>query len=536
MEDTVSSTIQLTHVSVVWPDGTVALDDVSGTFGPGTTGLVGRNGTGKSTLLRLVAGDLDPTSGTVTASASAVTLPQSLPSHPGSVADALGIASIRAAIAAIEGGDVDPARFDAVADRWGVDAEALAALQTAGVAGDASLLDRPMRSLSGGEAIRVGLAAIRLSGAPIALLDEPSNNLDADARADLVAAIRGWPGTLVVASHDRALLEHVDRIAEIHGHELRTFDGPWSVYEEAVAIEQAAARRHLQDADQQHRRERADRIVAAERRQQAEAAGRRRQAAGGIPKIVANGLAGRSEQTSAASRRLHRGREATAMAAIATAEEAVRDDRSIRIAMPETRVPNGTTVVELAAPGGPIVVRGPERIALAGRNGSGKTTLLRAIAEWPARPSRAAVATVSHRIAEVGMLAQRTEVDESATLVEVLRAANPQASPHAARAMLARFLFRGDDGARTAAGLSGGERLRLALARLLLADPAPRLLLLDEPTNDLDVDAIGSLVEALAGYEGALVVISHDERFLADVGVTRRWTVEGGAVRDEPVR
>ncbi|WP_114201574.1 ABC-F family ATP-binding cassette domain-containing protein [Janibacter anophelis] len=528
--------VTLTSLTFDWPDGTRALDDVSGSFGHGRTGLVGRNGSGKTTLLRLVTGELTPTSGSIHVSGTVATLPQQLGLDTDrTVAEALGIAPVLAAITAIEGGSLAQADFDTVEDRWGIEAESLATLAALGLEADAGLLDRPLGTLSGGEVVTVGLAALQLQRADVALLDEPTNNLDRTARARLVAAIDAWPAqrSLVVVSHDTELLEHVERIVEVHGHELRGFDGAWSVYRAAIEAEQQAAADAVRSAGQDVRRQRRDRIEA-----EVKLAGRRRIAERDYankraPRIVMKTWGMQAEQAAAKHRHLHDDRLDRANEALTDAESRVREHRSVRIELPATRVPAGRTVLELAAGAGTFVVRGPERIALTGDNGSGKTTLLREVLGLPTAVPP--VARLVRRIDEVGHLPQRIELDGELTVLESVRAAAPGATPQEVRASLARFLFRGALAERAVAGLSGGERFRVALARVLLADPAPQLVVLDEPTNSLDVDSVDQLVDALTGYEGALLVVSHDEDFLGRIGITRRWqVVDAGLVEAPP--
>src|SRR5690606_27921047 len=202
--------LTLDHLSFSWPDGSVALDDVSGSFGDGRTGLVGRNGSGKSTLLRLAAGELTRTSGRVSAGGADVAyLPQKLPLDTGMrVAELLGVARPLDAVRAIADGDVDPARFDEVGDDWDIENRAHAALAEAGLAPD--MLDRTVGELSGGEAMLAALTGVRLSGSAVTLLDEPTNNLDRDARRRVQDLVRSWRGALVVVSHDLDLLDLMD--------------------------------------------------------------------------------------------------------------------------------------------------------------------------------------------------------------------------------------------------------------------------------------------------------------------------------------
>lgn len=509
----------LDRVSFAWPDGTPALHDVSGAFGAGRTGLVGRNGAGKSTLLRLIAGELHADSGHLSR-ADAAYLPQRLSldvTRP--VADLLGVGAPLRALRAIEGGDPDPRHFDAVANDWDVEARAHAALAEAGLAPD--MLERTVGELSGGEAVLAAIAGIRLRRAPLTLLDEPTNNLDRDARARLAEMVQSWRGALIVVSHDTSLLDLMDDTAELYAGALSVFGGPYSQWREWLDAEQQAARRDERSATQAVKREKRDRIAAETTIARRAAMGRKAQLEKRVPPIVAGGLK-RAAQVSAGKLRSEKAdREASAREALDAAERLVRDDDTMRIDLPDPDVSSSRRIATIADDEHAWVVQGPERVALVGANGVGKTTLLERLIADTAHPAEArdGAYAVAHT-ERIGYLPQRVDrLDDSASVLDNVRDAAPQVGTVELRNRLARFLIRGATVERPVGDLSGGERFRVALAQLLLADPTPQLLVFDEPTNNLDLDTVDRLVDALAAYRGAVLVVSHDDAFLRRIEV-----------------
>ena len=542
-----TAAIACSDLSFSWPDGASVLSGLTVSFGPGRTGLIGVNGSGKSTLLKLVAGELRPGSGAVRTHGEVGYLPQAitLGTHR-SVSDLLGISAARDALHAIEAGETGEDVFAVIGDDWDVEERARAWLDRLGL--DRVGLDDRVERLSGGETIGVALAALFLRRPDIMLLDEPTNNLDLDARQRLYDAVASWTGVMVIVSHDRELLALMDQIADLSGGEIRMYGGNLDAYEELLSAEQAAAERAVTAAAADVRREQRDLVDAQVKQARRDRMGRKVAASGGLPRIVAYARKRAAQETAGRSRGLHAGRLEAARGRLDEAEQAVRDNAEIRVDLPGTAVPAGRTVLTVtglhgtrwhpaspapgttAAPPAPpaldappvsalaeLIVRGPERIALTGPNGAGKTTLLRAIAGLAIRPG------VTVRLSAVtGYLPQRLDIlDDSLSVVDNVRAAAPAASVNEVRASLARFLFRGDRAERLASTLSGGERFRAVLAALLLAQPAPQLLLLDEPTNNLDMASVRQLSQALEGYRGALLVASHDVPFLRSAGITR---------------
>jgi ATPase subunit of ABC transporter with duplicated ATPase domains len=505
--------VVLTDVSFDWPDGSSVLSHVTGSFGTGRTALVGANGAGKTTLLRLIAGELVPAGGSIVTAGVVDELRQGITRSADSVSDLLGITATRAALRAVETGSTDPTHFDAIGDGWDVEERARAELSALGVPED---LDRPVTKLSGGETMLVATAGIRLRQADIALLDAPTNNLDIDARERLYDVVRSWRGTLIVVSHDLELLDLLDATAELRSGGIETFGGPYGEYQEYLEIQQQSAEQTLRAAEQVLKRERRERIKVSERIAHSERQGRVDRANRRYVPAVINDRRNAAERSQGARRATAEAKVDAAQQVVQQAERAVRHDDTIQVDLPDPGVPRGRRIAELRdTDGRRHIVQGPERIGLIGPNGVGKTTLIEAL-----------LPTVDVR---AGYLPQRIVLDDGATVLDVVRRGAPDVPLPVLRNRLARLLVRGDMVDRPVGSLSGGERFRVAFARLVLADPPPELLVLDEPTNDLDIGSVDQLVRALAGFRGAVLVVSHDRRFLQrlDLDVVLRLDRDG---------
>ncbi len=528
------------NLSFSWPDGTPVFADLTFTVGTGRTGLVAPNGAGKSTLLKLIAGEYAPSGGSVTVDGVLGYLPQTLPlTGEPTVADVLEIAPVVAAIAAIESGDTDEEHFAVVGSDWDIEQRARAELDRLGL-GDVAL-DRRLGTLSGGQVVSLGLAAQLLKQPDVLLLDEPTNNLDRAARDKLIAVLDDWKGTLLLVSHDRALLGRMDRIAELDRGEISLYGGNFTEYEAAKQAEREVAEKNIRAAEQQVKQEKRELRQARERAARRASAGARNNA--NLPHIVQDALKRRAQESAGRANDLHSQRLESAKARLDEAGRALREDKVMALSLPDTTVPAGRTVCHaehLCVRLGErtllndvdLNIRGPERIALTGANGVGKSTLLRLLAGL-AEPD---AGTITRARGRVAYLSQRLDLlDPDASTLTNLRTFAPELAEGDALNLLARFLFRGQRAHLPVGVLSGGERLRATLACVLLAEPAPQLLLLDEPTNNLDLASVEQLTGALNAYQGAFVVVSHDDRFLAEIGVARTLTIADGRLSDQPI-
>jgi ATPase subunit of ABC transporter with duplicated ATPase domains len=523
-----SALLSLDSLSAKTPDGRILFDGLTLAISARErVGLVGRNGSGKSMLLSIIAGDVTPARGHLALSGRVGRLAQSWPETM-SAAEALAIAEVRAATARVERGEGSGADF-ALAD-WTLDARVAEALAEVGLS--EMSLDRPIATLSGGERTRVGLARLLIEAPDLILLDEPTNNLDAEGRATVADLLSRWRGGAIIASHDRELLERVDRIVELAPTGVRQVSGGWSTY---VAVRDADRARAAGELQAAARNVKVTQRAAQDRREtqaRRDKAGRAYAASGSAPKILLGRQAERAENSAGRDGRFAERQAEAVKERLEAARAEVDVLTPLVIDLPPTQLPTNRELLAIDRATldlggrqlGPwsLSIRGPERVALSGPNGAGKSSLLR-LAIGFAEPNTGIVKRAEGKL---GLLDQHvTLLDAAATILANFVALNPDSTLQDAHAALARFAFRNRDALRVVGTLSGGERLRAGLA-CLLGGPAPiQLLMLDEPTNHLDIDTVEVLETALAGYDGALLIVSHDRRFLEAVGVTRTVAV-----------
>ena len=568
--------VSIAHLHFAHPTQPPLFADLSAVFSAPLTGLIGDNGCGKTTLMRLILGDLTPDSGSVVAPERMAHLPQDLGlGSDQTLAELCGISEILQALQAVESGEYSPELYETIGDNWDIEERILAALATYGFT-PAALVDRDnpeavralfarqMHSFSGGEAVIAALTALLYSDPEFILLDEPTNNLDSAAKAQLFATLEALPCPALIISHDRDLLERMHVIAELHADRqglahLRIFEGNYSTYRQALDTEQQAAQRRVSEAKNRVRSAHREWVQA----QEIISRNMSRVWKDDQPDTILDLAKDASRQAAAKLRGLRVGKQEQAQEAYQKAQEQVRTQETIYAELSQQPLPAGRKVLELSRvdsaqvsretftvqqpakvdslhfspaeannesqQGTPaerpehLILSGPEHLRITGANGSGKTTLLEAIAHAgdadylsPVQPAY----RVNYCI-EGAYIPQRIALDPELTLLQSVQRANLGVSEQHLRDQLARLLFRRESVHHKTGELSGGERFRAAVAQVLLADPVPQLLMLDEPTNNLDISSVDWLVQALEAYTGALIVVSHDEDFCRRIRIDR---------------
>jgi ATPase subunit of ABC transporter with duplicated ATPase domains len=516
-----TSILTLDSVSLALPDGRLLFTDLNETFDQRRTGLVGRNGLGKSLLGQVLAGQRAPSSGQCRRRGPVHLLSQQVIERSATLADLAQVGAVVAALERIEQGSINPQDFDTVGERWDIREQLQMHLQRNGLGN----LDwrQPARSLSGGQAMRVALTGAWLSGADYLILDEPSNHLDSDARAQLLSMIEGWDRGLLVISHDRSLLAHMARIVELSSLGLQAYGGNYSFYAAQKASQVAQAQQQLARLKQEQQRQARELQRQREDLERHQARAGRQARHANQAKILVDRQQERSQATAGKQRRDHRDARQALLGKVHDAAREVEQATAITLHAPTPQRHAGREVLALQALRLPHGTRKPldlrlclgQRLGLVGANGSGKSTLLRLLnGELPALPD------TLRRSGETALLDQHcSTLAGHSSVLEHLRQANPVLAQGELRSRLAQL---GLDAARIelpSGLLSGGERMKAALAAVLYRERPLDLLLLDEPGNHLDLPSLAALERMLGQFRGALIVASHDAVLLENLAL-----------------
>lgn len=522
------SNISASGLSYKLPDSTILFSDLNFSFNKNRVAIVGKNGVGKTTLFKLILKQLIPTSGTICTDGTIEVLPQDLnifKNHD--ILEVLGVKRVYNAYLKIVSGNYTESTYNELNNRWDIENEINQSLSSLGL----NYLDfsRPFDTLSGGEKVRLLLSKILLNKPDFFLLDEPTNNLDRESKQYIYDFITSWNKGIIVISHDRTLLDLMDNIYELSPKGIKHYSGNYTFYFQQKELEYKKFQQDLVTAEKKFKK--VKRVSDEALKKHVKRANMGNKNKNSLPKIVAYKWKNSSERRLGALKQSSSKRVEQAKDQYNTLMEKKESSLKIRVDLLGELKNKNKILIEAESINFSyannnlwkndlsFIIRGQEKVLLTGKNGSGKSTLCKIIAEMltPVKGN------ININVQKISILDQNfSSIDDSLTLLENMQKyAEPDVPEHKLRIILGGFLFYGNEVFKKASVLSGGEKMRLAMACIFSTDSSSELLILDEPTNNMDLESINQLSQSIKEYPGALLVISHDEYFIEDIGIDK---------------
>lgn len=560
--------ISIQQISYIHPDKEILFSDLNFAISKGQKlGLVGNNGCGKSTLLQIIAGQLSPSSGVIVRPDDLYYIPQHFGQYDSlTIAQALRIERKQQALHAILSGDASNENFVVLDDDWNIEERSIASLDLWGL-GQFTLSD-PMNLLSGGEKTRVFLAGMDIHHPPVILMDEPTNHLDSSGRQRLYDWVEKCRSTLLVVSHDRTLLNLLPEICELEKHQINYYGGNYEFYKEQKTLMQEALQQRIEEKEKALRIAHKVARETAERRDKQNVRGEKNHIKKGVPRIVLNALQGKSEKSTSKLNSTHqekaekltdeRNQLRSSLSPTATLKTDFNSSSlhtgKILVTAKEVNFgyhPNSinshiqmNNEANLADTGNhpspdsndiqdnsdfkqqlwqtPISfqLKSRDRLRIEGANGSGKTTLLKLIT-GQLRPQEGNLMRMEFTYVYLNQ--EYSIIDNRNSILEQAYAFNNRNLPeHEIKTILNRYLFPASEWDKSCRKLSGGEKMRLAFCCLMISNNTPDMFILDEPTNNLDIQSIEIITATIKNYTGTVIVISHDDYFIQEIGIEQR--------------